>query len=498
MDYYKVRSGIDRLRTAFALVGLLLAGGYAVYVLASLPTRGGGNHVSTGPVTAAHASFENDCQTCHLDFTPIDPHAPSDWLPLLGVDAKASIEHLETACQQCHAVGSHHRSRMRASFAAVDQNCVHCHHEHQGRDHDLAEIDRQRCVSCHEDLASVVNDQPKRRERVVGFNQNDHGDFQSLLADDPGSIRFSHHQHLLPGQVSPDDRGGTALSQLTPADRDRYRQNGQTDSDLVRLQCDSCHTLSGQDKTVDESDSRSIDVTRLGRTMNPVQFDLHCAACHAISANSASGEVLPLPHAVPWSVITPLLAASINGDRMLGIAAHPQDTTRAKPQLGTGIGTPSSGDWRVSDEELAAARLRVESQCRDCHDDQSVTDEGILASRTGTTSPMIPRRWLRSGYYDHSAHRQIACQYCHAAAFPELAEAAERNFDFNDANRVMIAGIESCEGCHRSAGTPLPDSIASANKTWWRGMPNWASDQCTTCHRYHSQPQAAPASEESP
>ncbi|TWU03750.1 multiheme c-type cytochrome [Neorhodopirellula pilleata] len=490
IDYYKRRTVIDSWRTIGIVSGVLFGAIYGCYVLATLPGDRTGNQLSTGPIATVHASFEQECSQCHQDFTPLDPHAPSQWLPILGIDEAQSREHLEAACQKCHEVGPHYRSSMHASFASIDQNCAGCHADHQGRDHDLTAMEQRDCSQCHADLNAVVIGEPKHKVSVVGFDQSTHGDFRSLGQEDPGRIRFSHHQHLLPGQVAPGEVGGMTIDRLRSEDRSRYRRSGQSDQDVVQLDCSSCHALAGQEFQRSGGDSSSIDQVMLSGNIAPIQFDQHCSACHSISSGSASPSAIELPHAAVWSRLDQMLAATIQGDRAMGTATGSSQEIRSKATLGVGPQRLPQGDGKVTPGELAAARQRVAEQCLECHDQESITDEAILAMRDPSADPLIPGRWLNHGYYDHAAHRQLACQLCHAEADPSGMPTENLKLDFDDSNRVMISGIEICQACHRPAGTKAPAELAQWDPSLLGGMPTWASDQCTLCHRYHTDPLA--------
>ncbi len=501
IDYYKQKTDLDRYRRYAVITGIVSAGAYAVFLIWNMPAgsradQESGNplagHISTGPLADAHASFEHQCESCHADFTPLDAAAPVHWLPLIGIDENAARAHLESSCQTCHPVGTHFRTRMNDDFAKLDQNCSLCHEAHRGRDFELTKIDQQKCAACHRDLQRVTKDAVAVRRRVGGFDKDRHGDFFSLRRTDPGRIRFSHAQHLMPGQVGVDVRGGMTLDRLSPSDRARYRISEQTDQDLVRLQCDDCHRIVGQDIVGRLGDDlKSVDVEMLGRSMSPIDFERHCVACHVISPGIAdattdgrtSGENLRLPHAETSGVMTNMIAAAIDGARATGRSRHRRDNSKSKPPPGFGSPADPVSDWRVTQPEIANARRNVRQQCLECHDAGSITDEAIEAANSDLTSDMIPTRWLRRGLYDHAAHRQIDCRYCHAEAYPPNDDMTQSEFDPDAREKPMIAGIESCQGCHRTAGTAAPVSL---NDPLLRNMPTWASDRCTTCHRYHA------------
>ncbi|QDT04193.1 Doubled CXXCH motif (Paired_CXXCH_1) [Rubripirellula lacrimiformis] len=487
IDYFRRRGGLQTFRTVCIAIGLVGAGLYAAFVLA----WGGGSQVSTGQIARPHAAFQNDCQLCHEDFTPMDSEAIQLDLTMVGVKREASIGRLEAACQACHQVGDHYRNAMTSSFRLQDQNCGACHSDHQGLGHDLSAVANQKCAVCHAKLADTCKAAPTIKPDVASFTKASHGDFASLMTDDIGTIKFDHHQHLMPGQVDDGQKGAFTIEMLDAALRPRYRKTGQSDSDAVQLDCASCHTYAGNPDDLARYPERSLIADHeLGRYMAPVSYRQHCAACHAMNPGIATADTTPIPHAVAWSQVDLLIAADIVGVRSTGQARGAGDDTQSTPQPGEGIGSRIDRDEAIS-AKLVAARKQIESQCLKCHDDASISDTAITAALDGTAAPMIPPRWLMHGLYDHAAHRDIDCRYCHQAAYPVAGSPPRPAIDHTI---VMISGIESCDGCHRSATTPTPASLANPSvANMLRGQSTWAADDCTMCHRYHTS--GAPANQ---
>jgi hypothetical protein len=299
-----------------------------------------------------------------------------------------------------------------------------------------------------------------------------------LAIEDPGRIKFDHAQHMMPGQVDADIRGGFTIGQLAPRDRPRYRRDGQEDGDLVTLDCSSCHEMSGA-----PADGKSLIADgELGRYIQPISFDRHCAACHSLNPDVATEISTPLPHAVPWNQVDLLLAANRSGGQTLGLIRTPRDDSQPTPLPGVGFGRASIADASPLPADVKAARQRVRVKCLQCHDQDSITDEAI-ANAALPGNELIPSRWLQKGLYDHAAHREIDCRYCHRAAYPRDEASGEPN----DHQTVMIAGIDSCIWCHRSEELPTPVALTDAvTAKLLDGQPTWASDQCTLCHRYHT------------
>ncbi len=518
IDYYRQKTWLSRSRGLLALAATILTAGYCVYVLAS----GNASHLSTGPVASAHASFENECRKCHLDFTPISRDS-------LRFNSSTALDRLEEACQQCHRVDHHFRGMMKPEFATLDQHCSGCHTDHLGRDNNLVNVASGKCTNCHGDLAAtcLAGKQPQVKSNVTGFSLEAHGDFASLKNGDPGRIKFDHAQHMLPGQVDAGMKGAFTLGNLEANLREAYRKQVkgtlQGDDALVTLSCADCHQFAG---VVGQP---LVGDDEVGRHISPISFDQHCAACHPINDPARTKDTLPLPHAAPWKEIEMVIASKLVGGQQLGSIRMPRDTNRKTPLVGEGM---TGSLQRSADEnkeraiiaaKVSEGRAAAEAQCLKCHEPNDITDQAIASLRSTEAAPLIPERWFSKGIYDHAAHRKIDCSFCHADAYAKSAvgpvgeievvqgaiaengESAEQassvastlthSSDALDSERVMIGGIETCTGCHRSAETPVPASITdeSVHKILG-GQSNWASDACIECHRYHWERPIAPDS----
>lgn len=462
------------------IVGGLVAGvAYSLFVLA---TPNGSRHVSTGTLALPHAHFENDCGQCHADLTPISSDASKIDLQWLGVSSVKSRQHTEAACQSCHRVGNHHRADLNSDWKSLDQDCASCHADHEGRENDLTAVANENCTVCHSNLAATCSGESKRQNSISGFTLESHGEFRSLSeGNDSGRVKFDHAQHLLPGQVEPGELGPMKLSSLPATLRERYRKTlnnaGQSDDDLVQLQCNDCHTPSGN------PDPRStlLSDRELGRYFSPVSFEEHCQACHAIRGGVGTPGTTELPHAVAWQDLDSLLAANILGSRAIGNARVPGDDSQAVEKPGDGFGPESPPAKNILDPGvLIAARQRVKTECQKCHQDEDLSGTSISAALSGESEPIIPTRWLQHGLYDHGVHASIQCDQCHAGV-RDLGDSAEAS----DQNVIMISNIESCVGCHRDPMVKTPDEIQAKHEVEFGGMPVWASSDCILCHRYH-------------
>ncbi|MBC7820899.1 MAG: hypothetical protein IAG10_28785, partial [Planctomycetaceae bacterium] len=260
--YHHRRDKLSRWKSKLSLFVVALTP--VVWLCWSLMAKEQGNApYSHGPLAAVHATWENKCEACHLDFAPIrdDTWAASlldKWAP-----QPRAWDHLaDQKCETCHPGPEHHFRQKPEEVPS----CASCHRDHNGRLASLLRTDDRSCTSCHNGLAShlaVANPDPFKD--VTRFDLV-HPEFRSLKSD-PGTITFTHGRHLTKGLKSdkPEDKVSLSLADLSAADRDQYRRPGQVDTDLVQLDCASCH----------QPDSS-------GQYMRPVTFEANCRACHTL------------------------------------------------------------------------------------------------------------------------------------------------------------------------------------------------------------------------
>lgn len=473
LDYYKHRGWLYWSRWICAAVGIVLAGGYGILVLlGSFATSGSesslsrswlatwGNHVSTGPISQVHAHFERDCQQCHAQGL-METALASD---AFSFDRSERAQQVSQACQKCHPAQSHATTASNPTSKLIDQDCVHCHSEHNGRSVDLVAVDSSKCSQCHAELKVGGENTAIREFSVESHSVERKGNagktFRSLTQD-TGRIKFDHSQHLRPGQVKEVNgqlhKGGFRTDMLP----NRWRELYKSDGDLVQLACHDCHQLqspSGPTKLESLANADTAVGSELSHFFAPVDFEKHCAACHQLTFTAQTADMLPLPHAAPRQEITRLLSAKIVGGKVSGQISAPPDL---QPENGSRL-------ISLSNFELKAAVASVYSRCDKCHED-NVANEEIFAKHHATdAAPLIPRQWLKLGLFNHGAHAKISkCADCHDVGADNKVP---------DNKTVMIKGPESCTPCHRhpTAG-PVADTAAV----------HLASDDCRLCHRYH-------------
>jgi hypothetical protein len=156
----------DRFRRLYAPTAIAACmAGVALWV--GLGRTIGTRQYSPGPLTAAHATFGDRCEQCHVRFAS----AP---------DAK---------CLDCHAPGSH------SEFQVDAPPCRDCHVEHTHGDARIRISDRP-CVACHRALASSRQGEPAIAAHIARFA--DHPQPVALREGraDPTALRFNHELHL--------------------------------------------------------------------------------------------------------------------------------------------------------------------------------------------------------------------------------------------------------------------------------------------------------------
>src|SRR5262249_34884275 len=142
---------------------------------------------SRGAVAAVHATWENNCGACHLDFQPI---RGDTWASGLLASNNKEVSH---QCQACHTGPPHHPG----DSAEESRACAGCHRAHRGPSASLIGGFDSDCTQCHASLASDAVAGPKGYKNVTRFDR-DHPDFVSLERD-PGNLKFNHALHMTPG-----------------------------------------------------------------------------------------------------------------------------------------------------------------------------------------------------------------------------------------------------------------------------------------------------------
>jgi hypothetical protein len=465
-----------RARYVLAAAALVLAGLWAAAEVAA-PARTAFAHTH-GPLANPHAAWDDNCAACHV------PHASSEFG--VGTVFAAGDRWHDLTCGKCHA-GPAHAAGVDAQGQRFHDRCSNCHHDHGGRANSLTRIPDSHCTGCHADLAANhAARSPAKAPAVTNFVTG-HPEFRPLAGDPDRGLKFSHALHMTPGQVrSSGDKSAVTVARLRELGGDaavaRYAP-GSEDTALVTLDCGSCHRPdSGHDTpgfgglraaldAAGEPAKAVLPARPPGAHFLPVNFELHCRACHPLrageGATGAKGVAgFDLPHRRQPSQLEGDIRAGYL--RRLLAADRPELAAPAEPGGRTDGAGP--GGPRTIREEVdrltatAMTRLTAGDGCAKCHD-----------AGGGKVEPVPDRTvWFRSARFDHTRHRGMTCAECHpntGAAFvaPGALDTSAR-----------IAGIDTCRVCHSPAGT----KVVRADGSVLAG--GGVRHGCTDCHTYHA------------
>ena len=366
-----------------------------------------------GPLSLAHHGLKDHCEACHV---------------------KAFVAVRDDTCRACHKEAHDHALPARLAAARGWRGpvaCTDCHIEHQGQA-PMALPVQSGCADCHGNLKTRLQDRalaPTRLGNASDFATN-HPQFSVAIVTDPLSRRitrvsldaapreasglaFSHRVHL-------DTRGGVARMAATIGPEKGYGQLG--------LACKDCH-------------HRGND----GVSFQPIAMPRDCEACHSLAYDKVGGTFRQLHHGDVAQMVADLSAGDLH---------DPAISTRQRPGAFAPGGRYHANFGTVSGGSLIGRALSPTGVCGQCH--TPITRNGQL----GVMPVTLQSRYLPAGLFDHTAHRDVACQSCHAAGRS------------NNSADVLIPKIAQCRTCHagedsHSAKVPSP---------------------CVSCHVYHPSP----------
>jgi hypothetical protein len=479
LDYYKRPNRMERRKNALAVLALLLTVGVAG--AAWMLRDGGKAYISRGPVASVHAAWENKCEACHTSFQPMSKN--SFLSSLFGAATGAHDSAANLQCSQCHDGTPHHKNQLDT----LTPSCGGCHRDHRGTDASLVQLPDSDCTQCHANLqVSMKEGKTDFKNDITGFADpaQGHPEFRSLKTD-PGRLKFNHALHMRPGQVIAEGQANPwTLGKITDeAARERYRnapsQAGkQENSDMVRLDCSSCHRLDAGDFGIDAADkpagllSTALTPRAAGAYMLPVNYEIHCAACHPLTFDpKITGEdkkPLSVPHHLQpeqvknfvWGAYAAAFSKKATGEAGADAAKAPPSPSRPLPGKLTaaeekaarekiGKQADEAGDFLFkADVKRADGFLTTgKSACGECH----------VFDTSGGSKRILPLQvknvWLEHAKFNHVSHRAVDCRACHPNAYAFKPDGIIANPTASeDHSTVLIEGIESCRICHSPAG----------------------------------------------
>jgi len=468
-QYFHRPTGVERWKWRLAAVAVVLAGGWAA---AGFLRPASGYRYSHGPLTSPHAAWDQNCEACHKP-------ASDTGVSLAGL-FRADRRWLDLTCEQCHKGPPHYRGQDVTVAGAG--GCASCHHDHQGRDHSLVRLSDAHCTNCHADLGAHAG-----TGRVAGAVSSfaTHPNFRTP-EEKAGKahargLKFSHAVHMTAGMTYPG--GGNTftaedLKRTAPDDWRRYVAAGVGPKGEVKLECVSCHRFDGGNPA--GATVATVLPRSAGDYFLPINYDLHCKACHPTAApcRTFNGSVLP-PVAVPHRVQPDQLSRALEGEyarllldrdtRLKALVPVPGERFDPRP---TPEGKAFAGQLREVVAGAVADLLPNSPRpdgpgegCLKCHD----LDRG--AGRIAATN--IPTVWFPAATFNHAAHKATACAACHPGTGPAASAPAGPLVE-KEPPHFGASIVADCRTCHAAAGTEDGHPVGGVRHG------------CTDCHRYHN------------
>lgn len=377
---------------------------------------------STGKLSLAHHSLEDNCTACHVK-------------PFEAVR--------DSTCIACHKDVHDHADPARLASARGEGSpgarllwkvahtfgkpgpgaCSDCHTEHEGKTR-MAAPAQQFCADCHAGIEDRLADTALGNAADFGKL---HPQFQPAVVKDPFSrkpvrvsldgntrenngLTFPHKLHL-------DPQGGAARMAVSLGSGSGYGKP---------LQCSNCHR-----KTED------------GIRFKPIDMERDCESCHSLAYDKVGDTFRRLRHGDVAEMMADLSASDLK---------QPLVANRRRPGS-YGEGGPYR--FRFSAPAYNAMLIRQalsrDGVCGECH---TPTTKNGMPSVVPVT---LVTRYMHHGWFDHKAHAQEKCTSCH------LADRSSTSAD------VLLPGIKDCRTCH------LGEDAAKAK----------VPSSCAMCHSYH-------------
>lgn len=501
---YLYPEGRNRLLLAVGLLGLVAAA-----LFAGDAWLRQGRLISSGPLTSAHADFEDDCQSCHSSFEPV-------------ADKKCLVCHEKYGADPAlHGFDSHYVYRSgdlsRAFRRDGETACFDCHPEHAGRSAVMTLVSDDKCLSCH-DFGSFDSRHPQFEFLADG------------LADD-SKLAFTHIRHVqnVRRERTIDDIEEACLFCHQPS------QDGKSFEPIDFEQiCQSCHLGPAQ-----RVQSATLDVREAGQPLLDSQGNLKLGveSLQTIRSRQGPGELwalesspaefrerggtvtkMRLYHQDPWI---------LHNLRMLRRTLYPEaglaDLLRASPQVAAHQGSVlyreaaqtlrkylsqlqgQASDRSAMRELVELDQLLAQTEARIRQGDFPADDSRFLLP---PVNPRLDDRQVRQ-IEDYAHQLSEACLKCHSLEEATIARVQKdqrvlRRAEFNHRLHVLQ---RRCLDCHQdipfldfigplAASDKSPEEDPSADNAAIQNIPGIeacqschrsgrVSNSCVTCHRFH-------------
>jgi hypothetical protein len=302
---------------------------------------------------------------------------------------------------------------------------------------------------------------------------------------------------MLPGQViEPGQANPWTLGKITDKTaRERYAsapwQADKADGALVVLDCASCHRLDAGDFGIDRANkpdglaSSVLTPRAAGAYMLPVNYEIHCAACHPLTFDpklkNQDGQMLSVPHRLQPAAVKEFIwgaYAEAYGKKSLDerVADALKDSPKpSRPLPGKLTEAETAARESVEKESLRADQFLFKAEVNRADgyltSGKSACGECHIYEAVGAGKRILPIQvnnvWFEHAKFSHVAHRAFDCRGCHANAYAYEADGKTPNKSASvDHKDVLIAGIDNCRQCHAPAAGVRSD--------------------CSECHLYHN------------
>lgn len=379
---------------------------------------------STGKLSLAHHSLEDNCEACHVDaFVSVRDETCLTCHEDIGDHAEAP--RLADG-RAPHGLGEGFQWAVAGMFGKEGPGaCTTCHTEHEGPTR-MEPASQQFCADCHDTLDARLTDTALANASDFG---KAHPEFKAAIftelgQEDPrrislgdrpreqSGLKFPHDVHL-------DPQGGVARMAI------RLGRSAGYGSPLA---CKDCHEAT--------SDRVSFE---------PIDMEANCESCHSLVYDQVGGTFRTLRHGDVDQMLADLRAMDRSPRR-------PVVTGRSRPEryargglYYSNFGSPGRSLVGI-DRALAPGGV-----CGECH----LPANG--GNRLDVMPVNLPDRFFAHGGFDHHAHRQEECSTCHEA---ESSKAS---------NDVLLPNLASCRECHQGQ-TAIEAEVPSS---------------CAMCHSYH-------------
>ena len=228
------------------------------------------------------------------------------------------------------------------------------------------------------------------------------------------------------------------------ADRVRY-QPYEGQGGLIQLQCGACHQLDSgdfgiqRDQLTDVPAAAVLPARAAGAAMLPIVYENQCRACHPLKFDDEKNAVLP--HRLQPPQVHQWLEDFYTAEYLKGNTKLFEQFVSVRPLPGKLPEKETKEALKFVQDKVDAANRYVwsKSTCLECHE----RDEKADADRIAPTN--VPDLWYPHAIFDHTAHRAVDCQQCHAPVAAEGQSGDEASFTQMG---MTLPPVATCQQCH--------------------------------------------------